>query len=594
MSALSIKHQLRLLIVLAIVLLAAIWAVNRHYQEQAVQGHTARAQLAALELGLTALRREERDFIADKDERHITLFSSLLSDYLADISTLRTQMQAMGLDDSLLAGLEPAMLAYRDSFETLVAKQRDIGLDHESGLYGALRQAAHDIEEVIKDKPALYASLLLIRRHEKDFMLRRSDAYYTRFMTTLSDLRGQLIFSDLDFETLAKVQASLRAYVQAFDTLSQQERDIGLKQSQGLHGAMGEKIAEAEALFASLRDQLQAKLDEHIRQSALVSTMIVLSVMAALTLILMLLARDLVRRLQRAVDSAAALGAGHWQQAIQVGRQDELGALLRALETMRRELIAKTAKIEADGRLKNRQAELGNVLQGVKEVDALSEDVIRYLTPTLQCQVGTLYVLDGERLNFAAGYGIESAAIRQRSFDIGEGLIGQCALNRKLMRVRRVPADYLSILSGTGASAPGTLLIAPLIWNDQLFGAVELGSLGEPDQDAEGLLELMSEAIAIALNAALVRVRMAKVLEEAWEKTELLEKQKQETEAARQILEEQAAQLQASEEELRVQQEELQAQQEELRVTNEELEAQTRLLMERTRQLEQQQGRKSA
>lgn len=594
MSALSIKHQLRLLIVLAIALLAAIWAVNRHYQQQAVQGHEARAQLAGLELGLTALRREERDFIADKDEQHVASFTALFVDYLDDIASLRARMQAMGVDDSMLAALETAMLAYRDSFDMLVAKQRNIGLNHETGLYGQLRQAAQDMEEVVKDNPSLYAPLLLIRRHEKDFMLRRSDAYYTRFMTTLSDLRGQLIFSDLDFDTLAKVQASLRAYVQAFDTLSQQERDIGLKQTQGLHGVMGEKIAEAETVFAGLRDQLQTELDQHIRQAVLVSTVIVLSVMAALTLILMLLARDLVLRLQRAVDSATALGAGHWQQAIQVGRQDELGALLAALETMRLELIAKTAKIEVDGRLKNRQAELANVLQGVKEVDALSEDVIRYLTPTLQCQVGTLYVLDGERLNFAAGYGVESAAIRQRSFEVGEGLIGQCAHNRKLMRVRHVPSDYLSILSGTGGSAPGTLLIAPLIWNNQLFGAVELGSLGEPDQDAEGLLELMSEAIAIALNAALVRVRMATVLEEAWEKSELLEKQKQETEAARQILEEQAAQLQASEEEMRVQQEELQAQQEELRVTNEELEAQTRLLMERTRQLEQQHTRKSA
>lgn len=593
MSALSIKQQLRLLILLTIVLLAVIWGVNRHYQEQAANGHEARTRLAALELGLTTLRREERDFVADKDERHISTFTALFADYLSDIAALRAQMQDMALDDTMLAALEPAMLAYRDSFETLAAKQRDIGLDHESGLYGALRQAAHDMEQVVQDKPSLYASLLLIRRHEKDFMLRRSDAYYSRFMTTLSDLRGQLIFSDLDFETLAKVQGSLRAYVQAFDTLSQQERDIGLTQTQGLHGVMGEKIDEAEALFAGIRDQLQTRLDQHIRQATLVSTVIVLLVMAALTLILMLLARDLGRRLQRAVDGASALGAGNWDRAIETGRQDELGTLLTALETMRRELIAKTARIEADGRLKHRQAELGSVLQGVKEVDALSEDVIRYLTPTLQCQVGTLYVLDGEQLKFAAGYGVESAAIRQRSFDIGEGLIGQCAHNRKQMRVRHVPADYLSILSGTGGSSPGTLLISPLIWNDQLFGAIELGSLGEPDRDAEALLELMSEAIAIALNAALVRVKMATVLEEAWQKTELLEKQKQETEAARQILEEQAAALQASEEELRVQQEELQAQQEELRVTNEELEAQTRLLMERTRQLEQQRTRKS-
>jgi len=98
MSALSIKHQLRLLIVLAIALLAAIWAVNRHYQQQAVQGHEARAQLAELELGLTALRREERDFIADKDEQHVATFTALFADYLDDIASLRAQMQAMGLD----------------------------------------------------------------------------------------------------------------------------------------------------------------------------------------------------------------------------------------------------------------------------------------------------------------------------------------------------------------------------------------------------------------------------------------------------------------------------------------------------------------
>ncbi|MEE4249172.1 MAG: GAF domain-containing protein [Alcanivoracaceae bacterium] len=593
MPVLSIKHQLRVLILLVVSLLAAIWLINRHYQQQAIEGHEARTQLAALELGLTALRREERDFIADKDEQHIATFTALFADYISDIVALREQMQSLGLDDSLFGSLEPAMLAYRDSFETLVAKQRDIGLDHESGLYGALRQAAHDMEKVVENDPSLYAPLLLIRRHEKDFMLRRDNAYYTRFMSALSNLRGHLMLSDLDFDTLAKVHDSLRAYEEAFDTLSQQERDIGLKQNQGLLGAMGERIAEAEAAFAGLRDQLQVQLDQHIRQSVMVSTVIVVSVMAVLTLILMLLARDLGRRLQRTVNSASALGAGDWDSAIETDRKDELGAVLAALESMRLELIAKTARIEADGRLKNRQAELAGVLQGVKEVDALSEDVIRYLTPTLQCQVGTLYLLDGEQLTFAAGYGVESAAIRQRSFEVGEGLIGQCVHNRKLMRVRNVPADYLSILSGTGSSSPGTLLISPLIWNGQLFGAVELGSLGEPDKDAEALLELMSEAIAIALNAALVRVKMAKVLEEAWQKTELLEKQKQETEAARQILEEQAAALQASEEELRVQQEELQAQQEELRVTNEELEAQTRLLMERTRQLEQQHSRKT-
>lgn len=513
MPALSIRQRLRLLILLTLILLAAIWALNRHSQQQWQDGEQARTVLASMALGLTSLRRHERDFIAARSLDDVDAFGVGMARFREDLAVLRQLAQKLGLDQATLAPLDPAMTGYRDSFLTLVEKQREIGLDQDSGLYGALRQAAAAMEQVVQEIPSLYAPLLLLRRHEKDFMLQRNDLWYTRFMTSLSDFRGQLMFSDLDTATLARVQTSLRHYVDAFDTLSQYERDIGLQPHHGLHGAMARQVTEAEAAFARLDRQLQERLADYHRQASLRAALAVLAVMSVLALSLMWLARDLMRRLQQAVTSATALGAGNWQQPIRSQRDDELGAVLAALEQTRQELVSKAARLDADHRLRQRQAELGNLLQGLKSPQTLAEDVIRYLTPALGCQVGALYQLDGEELHFVAGYGITRQTTRQARLAVGEGLAGQCARQRRLMRLENLPGDYLAVVSGTGSCTPATLLIAPLVWNNELFGVIELGATDTPDADADTLLSVLGEAIAVALNAANTRLRMAELLQ---------------------------------------------------------------------------------
>ena len=254
---------------------------------------------------------------------------------------------------------------------------------------------------------------------------------------------------------------------------------------------------------------------------------------------------------------------------------------------MREEVLQRSMTLEADNKVKGLLAELGQVLQGVKETEQLAEQVVRFLTPLLNCQVGVLYSMEEGALHFRAGYGIESEDLRQRVFEPGDGLVGQVAINGDIMRVTDVPGGYLDVSSATGSAAPAEITLVPLLWNEQLFGVIELASLQLLDDGALHFIREAEEPIAVALNACQIRAEMSKVLEDAWDKNEQLEEQKAENEAARQHLQEQAHKLQASEEELRAQQEELQAQQEELRVTNEELESQARMFHDRTRELEE-------
>lgn len=503
MPVLSIRHQLQLLIALIVLLLALIWIADNHFEQQTNAGSLARQQLLELELGLAALRLDEHDFVASRQPAHVAAFEQRTKAYAEQLATLRALLTALTLSHTPVDSLQQAVDDYHESFLRLVSKQQEIGLDQQSGLYGALRQQAQHIEQAVQADPGLYAALLLLRRHEKDFMLRRSDAHYTRFMTALSDLRGMLMFADMTMEELASVQASLRGYVAAFDALSQQEREIGLTVQHGLHGEMAARIDDAEHALSQLRSELSSAINRHMRSSELTSSLIVAGSMLLVAILLAGLARQLTRRLGSTANSAGRLAAGDWQRPIGCDRDDELGAVQQALDTMRRELLARTVHIEQDNRRRQLQAELALVLQGIKSTAQLADQAIRQLTPALGCQVGVLYLVDDDCVRFAAGYGVASTDIRRRSFAIGEGLPGQCVRNQRIMRIQDTPHDYLPIVSASGSAAPTLLLLAPLCWQDRVYALLELASLAPgKDLDNDELLVSLGEMIAIAVHTA--------------------------------------------------------------------------------------------
>lgn len=586
--SLTISRRLWFITLFISMALLGLWLVNRHVQARVEADYQLRQQVNALQRQLLSLRAAEKDFLQHRKLDYRDQFESLYGDFRSQHDRLMIQVQDAGLDADILRQVRRDFDQYADAFRIVVSHRLQVGLDANEGLYKALRDAAHQVEAVVRDDPALLASLLMLRRHEKDFMLRRDATYYTRFGTALSDFRGALFMSEIDNVTKATLQSALRDYSDSFSNLVQQEVDIGLDDQSGLVGAMREQVATAEHTFARALAMVEDKIARDLAVARQSLSLIVATIVTASLLVLLYTRAGIVRQLGRAVSHAEILMRGDWQQPVEVTGKDETAQLLAALEALRIELLRKAQQLEQDNRHKTRLAALSRVLQGIRTTQQLGSDALQHLVNALDAQVGALYITEHDnQLVLCAGHALSRDHALPQRYIFGDSLIGQVALTREASIIRNLPDNFLRISSGSGSTVPATLLVAPLLWNEKVYGVIEIGALQRINDEAVDFMLDAGEMLAIALHAAQTRESIETMLDQSRAQTNELASQQTAMRAANEQLAMQAEQLQQSEEELRVQQEELQAQQEELRVLNEELESQSRLERTRLRELEQ-------
>ncbi|MNJ32183.1 Sensory/regulatory protein RpfC [compost metagenome] len=190
---------------------------------------------------------------------------------------------------------------------------------------------------------------------------------------------------------------------------------------------------------------------------------------------------------------------------------------------------------------------------------------INEFTPILGGKVGAVYIRkeaeNPDELHLAGAYAKVGELESPAMFKIGEGLIGQVALDRKPLSLKDTPPNYLSVRSALGEAKPSHVLIFPILFEDELLGVVELANLDQFTPLEEQLLSELTINLGVVLNNVNRRLRVEELLRES----------------------------QALTEELQVQSEELQTQQEELRRSNEAMEKQTAALKRSEELLQRQQ-----
>lgn len=280
---------------------------------------------------------------------------------------------------------------------------------------------------------------------------------------------------------------------------------------------------------------------------------------------------EMTKTLRGVILQANAIAAGDYNREVKLlSENDDLGKALLEMTRRLREITnnnlqalqlleQENARKTAQDWLKTGQTQLSGVMSGELDLPTLSKNIITFLARYLDCQVGTFYLLDISALNkephlkLIATYAYQKRKNINNKILLGEGLLGQAALEKELIIVAKVPENYLTIQSSLGESTPINLVIVPFLYEGNLKGVFELGTF-KPFNDLQlDFLQQVVSAIAIAVNTAESRVRLQELLQQS----------------------------QTMAEELQSQTEELQAQQEELRQTNEELE-------ERSRELERQ------
>ncbi len=296
------------------------------------------------------------------------------------------------------------------------------------------------------------------------------------------------------------------------------------------------------------------------------------------------LAANLTTQVRAIADVATAVTKGDLTRSIAVEAQGEVAELKDNINEMIRNLRDSTRKNMEQDWLKTNLAKFSRMLQGQRDLAAVSQLILSDLAPLVTAHHGVFYVVDSggdtPALKLLASYAYKDRKHVASEFKMGEGLVGQCAKDRRMLTVGQVPSDYIQVSSGLGESPPRSLVVLPVLFEGETKAVLELATFDEFDEIRLTFLEQLAESIGIVLNTIAANMRTEELLKQSQALTESLQSQQEALTETNKRLEQQTRSLQKSEELLRKQQDELQS-------TNAELEVKAQLLAGQKAEVEQ-------
>jgi HAMP domain-containing protein/CheY-like chemotaxis protein/signal transduction histidine kinase len=299
------------------------------------------------------------------------------------------------------------------------------------------------------------------------------------------------------------------------------------------------------------------------------------------------LAANLTTQVRAIAEVATAVTKGDLTRNITVQAEGELAALKGNLNEMIRNLRETTSKNAEQDWLKTNLAKFTRMMQGQKNLSTVSQMILSELAPVVGAAHGVFYTMDQgvsgvveeARLKLAATYAYKERKSLAKEFRLGEGLVGQAAVEKQRILLTNVPDDYVQINSGLGEAKPLNIIVLPIVFEGAVRAVMELASFNRFSDTYQSFLDQLTESIGVVLNTIQANMRTEELLAQSQSLAEELQAQQEELTETNKRLEQQAKSLQASEEMLKTQQEELQQ-------SNAELEEKARLLQAQNEEVE--------
>ena len=162
--------------------------------------------------------------------------------------------------------------------------------------------------------------------------------------------------------------------------------------------------------------------------------------------------------------------------------------------------------------LREGQIALSEKMRGEQIISRLGQSILSHLVPFTNAQIGAFYIVtDDKKLQIVSAYARSKAEVAEKTIEFGEGLVGQVAIEKKALLISDVPSTYFNkIGSALGEINPRSLLICPILYENDVTGVIELGSLHPFTEHQRAFLSHVSENIGIAINTSDVRKKVQK------------------------------------------------------------------------------------
>jgi len=289
-----------------------------------------------------------------------------------------------------------------------------------------------------------------------------------------------------------------------------------------------------------------------------------------------LLAANLTTQVRAIAEVATAVTKGDLTRSIQVDAKGEVSELKDNINTMISNLRETTESNREQDWLKTNLARFTGMLQGQRELSTVGKMLLSELAPLVNAHQGSIYHHQGAgsengQLVLLSSYAQSGSVPLAETIGVGEGLVGQCALENRRILLSDVPTDFVRISSSLGDANRLSVVVLPVLFENQTKAVVELASLHpftpvnlnfldqlalgigavfntiEATMRTEGLLT-QSQQLTVELQSR--QIELQQTNEELGTKARLLaeqnaevERKNSEVEQARRALEEKASEL---------------------------------------------------
>jgi hypothetical protein len=487
------------------------------------------------------------------------------------------------------------------------------------GMVGQMREQIHAVESIIEEQNNLAYSkfMLTLRRHEKDYLLRKDLRYRDKFDKVIDDFIA-ILNKDKGAQN-DKIINYLKQYQEKFHQVIKKDLMIGLKENSGLMKTINENVNQIETNLSLIHNSIKKSAEKKIAQAVITLFSLIVLLSATILIFLYRDSKYIVTSIKKMKKYIARLGKGELPEEIKVSGTDEIEDMKKSINKLTANLkLTRDFVIEVgNGNFKkeinvfNGKGELGSNLINMRKkllqvsserelqakeneqrmwhnegiglfseilrtnndnLEELSYMIVKNLVKYTKSNQGGIFIKNQHNntkvtYDLKAAYAYDRRKFADSNIALGEGLIGTCAIEAETIYMTDIPDNYIKITSGLGGANPNSLLIVPLKREEEVLGMIEIASFNKYQPYEIAFVEKIADSVASHLYFVQMNIKTNELLAKTQQQSEEMAAQEEEM---RQNIEE----LQATQEESSRRAENFEQQIIELQKTNEKLEEQ--------------------